>query len=1216
MLESTDKSNKYKLNVGNLPPEKAAEVHFAFVCPLAPTHDGFTFCLPPSIFPATGTYGCSINGSIDMGEEVTQVLVLSNHPVKTDTKSFTYSTESLDLTGISTELQIGIKLKAMEAARESTNDGPQELTKPKLVIENDFSSDPSLFSAMLDFRPVFASPVPEMSSDYEVVVLADCTGAMYGKMSKQQTALKLLAHSLPTGCKFNLLAINGLSFTSQWRTSVVLDEGNLQTAIWAIEHLGVDISDNRYTGRGAASGGDPKMLAALNSVFSRRDYERNLCIFMLSALDYSDESRQLNQLVVRNSNRNMRMFCLGFGDEVDTELLNSLAFSGRGKAHFVREDESVDSALFQQLIAAFAPRVRDIKVTWNLDTAANAKLIDQAPHRVPITASGASTTVFALFEVPVDKDVEIPNIEPDKKPEVEKKDSNSTDAISAATSPSKPKLATDAKDKVEKSATREKLPRSGSSSGSNAGVVASTISSAVASKASESKTPRDKGDKADKEKGRAHKADKGDKTEKSEKSEKAPADSEVASVSSPRIPKSKSTPKVEKVVPPKTTHYNTLLAGLKMPITSVTITGLGPEDQPLKWEIPIADACFRGLSRMITATAASKVCTDYANVTKSTAAITENEAKQKAITISTKFQVISKWTSYVAVEERRGEATEGAMKKVDLHAHANANEPAIVPPVNPIGPTIHHHIPIQLPPIGNPHVLQPPINVPPPPVRITQNRPPAIAPHQPLSTITPNPVCTPLPFASEEEIARSREVAPPAPPAPSSSVSVSVSVIGGPAAPPPPAAAPGRGGAPPASATNAGQRRNIVPMKHWAAPTSGKAVHYLPNTSLSLDTHASASSGESRFASEKMKRKKDSSSSPISPRGGADGSSASGSIAKEFSSGDHLSSLGFALRVDPLDDRWTESPYDAMMQQAPANFRLAAPSKREEQKEKEKPQSQRQASPRKDNDVELAATLADDSEDDEAEWNDGPSASSSAPAAPKSSYGAQESKKRAYKNSHFSEEEMVPNKESLSYLPFAESVPTQSTTVSLTRPEKWDYAQELLKLDSATPVRNQSTDQKLRVIIGTQRADGSWTLAAVAQMLQVDAKTIEAANPIAEKKEKEKEKKKKKSKHADTESADAPDSQSKHTGEQIDATQAESSAKPAAEESKHQVSMSDLWASAVVLAHLKRSFDAERNYWTFVGLKLQALMKRCITDDAKRKSIIKDAKAFLDSLPQ
>lgn len=1130
-----------------------------------------------------------------MGEEVTQATVLSNHPLKIDTKGFSFSADALALTGLSAELQIGIKLKSMESARESTNHGPQELTKPTLVIENDFSSDASLFSAMLDFRPVFSAPVPEMSSDYEIVVLADCTGAMYGKMAKQQAALKLLAHSLPTGCKFNLLSVNGSNFRSQWRTSVVLDEENLQNGLWAIEHLGVDISNNRYNGRGAVSGGDPKLLAALSSVINRRDYGRNLCIFLLTAIDFSEESRQLNQLIARNSNRNMRMFCLGFGDEVDTELLNSLAFSGRGKAHYVKEDDSVDSALFQQLVSAFAPRVRDIHVTWNLDASANAKLIDQAPHRVPITASGASTTIFALFEVPVPKDIEIPKIEPvepteaDKK--VEKKDAAPADSISSATSSSsKTKLSGESSsslhktkaEKTDKSETRDKVPRSPSSGG----VIANTITTAISSKTSEVKSPR-----AEKGKGK----DKTDKTDKADKPEKAApsTDSDVASVSSPRIPKSKSTPRVDKVEksaePPKPTHYNTLLAGLKMPITSVTIEGLGPEDQPLKWEIPIAEATFRGLSRMLTATAASKVCADYAAIAKGgDASVSEAEAKRKGIAISTQFQVISKWTSYIAVEERRGEATMDAMKQVNLTAH-DTSVPDAVP--RPLLPALHHpHVPIVAPPQVLPYNLYPTI---PPTNNAHQLSPPAHTPNQ-------------MPPVSPPPPGRGGGGPPPPPPAPynydddeSAAILSSSSVGGAPA---------------PASARASNVvpgRRNILPVKHWEAPTSAaKASHSLPSNSLTIEQAPQVLSSEARFSSEKMKRKKEkdssSTSGALSPRNtdyGATAPATASGIARDFSSRDHLSSLGFALNVDPLDDAWIDRPFQAMMQQAPAAFRLAAPS--EERRRSDSVSKKLDSKESKEREM-----AADESEDDEErEWqqeNDAMGDSKNKPSAPLPNAAR-------YKSSRFQEDDMVPNKESLDMVHFTDDQLNSSAkpvTLSLLRPERWDYVQETLKIDSAAgPHRGQGADQKLRVIVNTQRADGSWDVESVAHMLQIDSKSISTANPLATAHKEAEKKKKKKTKGAEVEAADAPESQSKDTKEQVDGAKAESKA----EEKK--LSDLDLWASVLVYAHLKKNFDAERNYWTFLSLKFQALFKRHVADEAKRKSIIKEAKAFLESLP-
>lgn len=1119
LLESTDKASTYKLNVGNLPANATAEVHFSFVCPLAPVHDGFTFTLPPTIYPSSGSYGCDLHGTIDMGEEVSQVSVLSNHALKTDTKGFSFTSEALEVNGLSSELQIGIKLKSMEPARETTNEGPQELTKPTLVIENDFSSDPTLFSAMLDFRPVFSSPVPEMSSDYEIVVLADCTGAMYGKMPKQQTALKLLAHSLPTGCKFNLISVNGSDFTSQWRTSVVLDEENMQNALWAINRLGVEVAGSKYSSR-YVSGGEPKIHAALSSVFHRRDYGRNLCVFLLTAIDYSEESRQLNQLLSRNANRNMRLFCLGFGDEVDTELLNSLAFTGRGKAHFVREDDAVDSILFQQLVAAFAPRVRDIKVTWNVDASTNAKFIDQAPHRVPITASGASTTVYALFEVPVPDGIEIPKIEEDKekKDEKEKEKLPADSVVAVSPTGSKSKISTESspkihKDKSSKGEKATKIPRTPSA------VVASTVATAVSKGTSSTDL----------------------KSPKGTSSGATSSDADLASTSSPKIPKAKSSPKVEKpksTAPPQATHHNTLLAGLKMPITSVVIEGLGPEDQPLKWEIPIADASFRGLSRMITATAASKVCSDYAAITKSSnASISEGEAKQKAIDISTKFQVISKFTSYVAVEERKGEAATDAMKQVELAAHG---ETTVQPPAIPLPPV---HISYQHPLIGR----QPTIPVPP-------------------MHMSPN------------------TIPPPPPP----------QVFGGAVPPPPP--------------TNGG-RRHILPLKHWQppAPAGGRgASHSLPARSLQLSYDTSSQVNDHRFASDKVKRKKEkesSSASPISPRSprntdmGAAAPATSAGIARDFAARDHLSSLGFALSVDPQDDSWVESPYESMMKQTPVQFKLAPPAARE-QKEKAKSKD-RSSSPTRsdlradrkggvslDEDADWSSSSSDADDIEEELPHDIP-APPPAPGQPSSS--SVSLSKKQFRSNHYTADEMVPNKSSLEMLSFPEEKLSAAPKVqfSLTRPDSWDYVQEALKNDNPASPRGPTSEQKLRIIGGTQRADGSWDLNSVAQMLQIKAKLIEDANPLATVTEKkEKKEKKKKTKTVETEAAEAPESQSKDTDEQIDASKSESKA----EEKK--VSDSDLWASLVVFAYLKRNFDSERNYWTFLGLKFQGLLKK------------------------
>lgn len=1225
LLESTEKANSYKLNVGNLPPNQKAEVHVEYSSPLAPTHDGFIFTLPPTLFPKTGTYACSVTGTIDMGEEVSQVTVLSGHGLKQyDVSGFRWTNEDQPISGLGSEIQLGIKLKSMESARESTNEGTQELTKPKLIIENDFLTDPTLFSAMLDFRPSFASSTPEFSSDYEVVVLADCTGAMYGhRMQKQQNALKLLVHSLPSGCKFNLIAVQGENYTSQWRTSVVLDEENLTNAIYAIERLGVfdpatapryvrKCGNASYAKRNISSG-EPRFLAAFNSVYGRRDYLRNLCVFLLTAIDYTEESRALNKIVTANASRNSRLFCMGLGDEVDAELLHSLAFSGRGKSSWVKDDESVDAALFQQLVAAFAPRVRDIKVTWNVDEEAKSKFLEQAPRRVPITASGATTSIYALFEVPVPEGCKVPT-----KEEIEKQiadsaassDSiaNATGSKSSSPSISKQKIGTGAKDKVAKSSTKEKLPRA--SSAAPGSVVSGTVSNAMskgssstdvkAASTSEQKDQKDQKEQKEQKEGdsvsassssstTSPKIPRSHSTAKASKGEKVSSSEKKTSSSASIAPKAYKPPQVNEVLH---RHQTTLLEGLKLPIKSVTIEGVGPGDVPLKWEIQASEATFRGLSRTVTSTAASKVCSEYTNH-KDLASVSAEEAKNKTISISTKFQVISKYTSFIAVEERRGDSVDGAMKTVNMQSMEDPNSTAPIEAEETniiVGGGIIHRHPVAI--RNQPNRLPPP---PPPP----SNAPGGAPPH---AQIVPSP----LPQGC----------------------------------------------------------RHILPRKNWMPPQSGqKPVHSLPEHTLSIQSVADDDTYFSSFNSEKAKRKK----SEKEKSGAVSNFSADfSSTAREFTSSTYTSTLGFAVEIDPHDDQWSEDPYTTVLKQAPAKYRLTAPTasprgaspayssrsvasesksskdaklasgggaskKRDRREEGQVPPS----APSHHHIAQDDAEHSSDAEDEDvgngemAEKNEEINTASQA-FAPSVKSLPSKSPRSVYDN-----DAMVPNRSGLAPLTFGKALdsphapppPPKDITLSLARPEGWDYAKEILQqVEIASPNQQNNVEFRLKTIIGTQRADGSWSAEMVCKMLKFALDTLKSSNPIASPKEgaETKEGKKEKRKHKQSESeanetnAEAPESQDKSSNEKSDAPSAESKAVEGEEIEKKtaKISNDDLWASIIVFAHLKAHFDAERTYWTFLALKFEAMLQKNVEDAKTRKSYMKQAKSFLDTLPQ
>jgi hypothetical protein len=1141
LLESTEKSNQYKLNVGNLPPSKQAEVHFAYVVPLTAAHDGWLFSIPPSIFPSHRSYVSSIEGRVDVGEEA-QIVVLSEHPIKTEPNGFKYTREEPAF-GLASEISFSIKPQSMSAHKDTSAATAQELTAPGLVVEHDLR-EPTLFTTMLDFRPVFASNKPEMASDYEFVVVADCSGAMYGaKMQQQINALKLLVHSLPSGCKFNLVA-TGLNYSLQWPSSVVLDEENLNRALWAIEHL-------------QAEQGEFRLKPALTSIYLRRDYLRNLCIFVLTSLDYSSESRATIKLVSDNASRNSRLFAIGFGDEVDTELLNALTFAGRGRAHFVKDDDFVDGILFQQLVAAFAPRVRDIKVTWNLNEDAKAVLIDQAPLHIPITASGASTLVYGLFEVPIPEGVEIPEIK--------------DDFTAAAEVPSPTAHAAS-------SATGDKIVASSSTH---------------------------------------------DVNKKKDAAESAPADAVTTTPKSARKSK-KTVAKGAEVTAPADVAPPKLLAGLHYPIKSVTVTGVGPDEQELRWEIPVSEASFRGMSNMIRSVAATKVCNEYVAPKSVRAGIMSPEQiKQKVIEISTRCQVISKYTSFVAVEERTGEATEAAMKKVEIAANqpvSAATETQIPspPPINRI-PHIPYHPPIRRPILPIKHWV-------PPPPPATQN----VAPQKCLTLSFDRAANSFAPSFSSDKARKkmSKEK--------SDHVS-SYSAYGGSA--PSPVAYDGQSTSQLGFALRSQEyeedalyEENRLESLLQQAPYRFKLEPPTLTSSSSSSVSGLVLDEVTSFKRTSNAEMKDATREPNNKR------------ESNLSEPSSLSEVSLAR---------TPMPPRNIAPRAPGGASGAAPPSGSQGPPPPPPpgfsQQRRRAS--------FSSSASSDEENDD-EGHDS------------SVYRTRGGRVLPAKSlvSGYADEQLVPNKLKLEYKQFAAVSPApERHVVAMQAPRDWNFL-ERLHSSAAPSLSQSSTASTLRTIVTSQHADGSWDLQSVAVLLKLDPQAIVAANPLRTSsnshhkkksqstKDKVETESKGEEKKSDKKGSKTPKSARKGPGKKHEheksATDAEQPAethlddaetqKPDAiamatsassssigtqqqdvskqalgseAQPEAQLSPQDIWATAILLAHLKRQYDSEKNFWTFVALKVAALLAKAVPDEAARKSLLKKAKNYLDSLP-
>jgi hypothetical protein len=197
---------------------------------------------------------------------------------------------------------------------------------------------------------------------------------------------------------------------------------------------------------------------------------------------------------------------------------------------------------------------------------------------------------------------------------------------------------------------------------------------------------------------------------------------------------------------------------------------------------------------------------------------------------------------------------------------------------------------------------------------------------------------------------------------------------------------------------------------------------------------------------------------------------------------------------------------------------------------------------------------------------------------------------------------------------------------------------------------------KLRAIVTAQHADGSWDLNSVAQLLHVDLTHLETANPMKKddanataadtssatpkggKKSGRKGKKDKTGKTEDATKTDGKEVIDESASNPADAAAATSSssssiaAETTGEPNKTEgdadstavsstpalpalPALSDLWATIVLLSYLKHTYDAEKEFWTFVALKVAALLARAVPDETARNALLKKGHKYLSSAP-
>jgi len=270
-------------------------------------------------------------------------------------------------------------------------------------------------------------------------------------------------------------------------------------------------------------------------------------------------------------------------------------------------------------------------------------------------------------------------------------------------------------------------------------------------------------------------------------------------------------------------------------------------------------------------------------------------------------------------------------------------------------------------------------------------------------------------------------------------------------------------------------------------------------------------------------------------------------------------------------------------------------------------------------------------------------------------------------NSMWKANDMVPNKPKLAYksIPEVAAAP-EHLIVPTQAPDGWSFMSQFRVSSSSSPPHSPhtTTATQLRKIVTTQHANGCWDIGAASLLLHLDLDELYLANPLTTtrerkkkpvneeanqeeeikkggKKEGKKEGKTPKSarKGHDKDKKHDRDAESprKDTGKGAKTNDAISAATSANQSSSSlsksttellsavglesdelkigDVSIDDIWATVLLLAYLRLNYDSEKDFWTFVALKVSSLLAKTIPDDTARKSLMKKAKSFLESLP-
>ena len=226
----------------------------------------------------------------------------------------------------------------------------------------------------------------------DIILVLDTSGSMEGvKMDQAKEAARYVLGHLNQEDRFNVIAFS---------TGVKRFAAGLQPASQADEA-------SAWIGRMAAQGGTNINQALLEglSLDSENDARPQVILFLTDGLPTEGvtEAEQILANIRGAAPAHTRLFSFGVGDDVNTELLDTLANENRGLVSYVRPEERIDEEVSGLYARIQTPVLTDLEIDFGdvlvdelypagiTDLFAGSQLLITGRYRIPAGVSGKET---------------------------------------------------------------------------------------------------------------------------------------------------------------------------------------------------------------------------------------------------------------------------------------------------------------------------------------------------------------------------------------------------------------------------------------------------------------------------------------------------------------------------------------------------------------------------------------------------------------------------------------------------------------------------------------------------------------------------------------------------------------------------------------------------------------------------------------------------------